>query len=110
MVGAPKALAGSNPVAETGSGISKLCHLFVANRGFVDQSWRPAANAGGTTFNLKVPGSSPGRALLGAVAQLAEQQTPFAGVVSPTLVAAGPCRCIRSPTVGTMRATGLRAA
>jgi hypothetical protein len=36
----------------------------------------------------ETPHSSPGRALAGAVAQLVEHQTPFAGVVSPTLVAA----------------------
>jgi hypothetical protein len=39
-------------------------------------------------FNLEVPGSRPGRALAGAIAQLVEHQTPLAGVVSPTLVAA----------------------
>jgi hypothetical protein len=40
-------------------------------------------------FNLRVPGSNPGCAF-GAVAQRIEHQTPFAGVVSPILVAAGP--------------------
>ena len=39
-------------------------------------------------FYLEAPGSSPGRALAGTVAQLVEHQTPFARVVSPTLVAA----------------------
>lgn len=40
-------------------------------------------------FNLRVPGSNPGCAF-GAVAQRIEHQTPFAGVVSPIVVAAGP--------------------
>lgn len=40
-------------------------------------------------FNLRVPGSNPGCAFC-AVAQWIEHQTPFAGVVSPIVVAAGP--------------------
>jgi hypothetical protein len=39
--------------------VQKLSPMFVAS------FETPAANAGGTTFNLKVPGSSPGRALAG---------------------------------------------
>ena len=41
------------------------------------QSGRPAANAGGTTCNLWVPGSSPGRALTGAVAQVGRATERF---------------------------------
>ena len=41
-------------------------------------------------FDLTVLGSSPGRASIGALAQLVEHQTPFAGDVSPILVAAVP--------------------
>lgn len=46
--------------------------------------------------NLEAPGSRPGRALAGAIAQLVEHQTPFAGVVSPTLVAASILPLVRS--------------
>ena len=52
------------------------------------------------------PGSNPGRAFAGTVAQMAEHQTPFAEVVSPLLVAAG--SKFSSGTIGAMdTASGL---
>jgi len=56
---ASKTLAGSSPVAEPSRGFSSLSSIVVAS------TEMPAANAGGTTCNLWVPGSNPGRALRG---------------------------------------------
>src|SRR5262245_40538363 len=56
---ASKTLAGSSPVAEPSQGLSSLSSIVVAS------TEMPAANAGGTTCNLWVPGSNPGRALRG---------------------------------------------
>jgi len=84
MVGAPKALAGSSPVADPGSGfqqalVNLLSPILKGLRRMQEE----------LHFNLRVPGSNPGCAF-GAVAQRIEHQTPFAGVVSPIVVAAGP--------------------
>jgi len=76
------ARAGSNPALDPGNGIQQLSPTLVAS------SIRPAANAGGTTNDLTVPGSIPGCAPRGTVAQMVEHRTPFAEVVSPLLVAA----------------------
>ena len=43
----------------------------------------PAANAGGTTCNLWVPGSSPGHAFTGAIAQLDRATDMFLHRSSP---------------------------
>src|ERR1051326_6031639 len=55
--------AGSNPAPGVTPGI--LSPILVAGAR-ID----PAANAGGTTFNLQVPGSNPGLASTGGIAQI----------------------------------------
>ncbi len=88
----PKTQAGSKPALVSATGSRKLSPILVASFEM------PAANAGGTTFNLKVPGSIPGRAFAGTVAQLVERQTPVRGCCF-----SNPCRRSSEQYVWCMR-------
>ena len=53
------------------------------SRQLLSPARKPAANAGGTTCNLWVPGSSPGHAFTGAIAQLGRATDMFLHRSSP---------------------------
>jgi hypothetical protein len=74
---ASKTLVGSKPAAEYSNGFGNLSSILVAS------TEMPAANAGGTTCNLWVPGSSPGHAFTGAIAQLDRATDMFLHRSSP---------------------------